>query len=117
MDPVRLQFIDDAGNSRTSDEFTLDDALYQTYTMRLYSADVESGHIEASLKVADDTWTTIPLELQTGTLTIRYVTGSHDAVVSPVVNDESQITPGQAAAIVEEGTTFYINGSMIPRCV
>ena len=114
MDPVRLQFIDEEGNYRTSDEFTLDDALYQTYTMRLYSADVESGHIEASLKVADDTWTTIPLELQTGTLTIRYVTGSHDAVVSPVVNDESQVTPGQAAAIVEEGTTFYINGSMIP---
>ena len=77
--------------------------------MRLYSADVESGHIEASLKVADDTWTTIPLELQTGTLTIRYVTGSHDAVVSPVVYDESQVTPGQAAAIVEELSLIHIS--------
>ena len=120
MDPIRLQFIDEDGNFHTSDTFTLSDALYQNYTMQAYNEAVLAGDVVAQLRTGTDTWTSLPLSLSDGTLTIRYVTGSQEATVTPAVSDIAQAAPTEntalehASVVVDDQTLFYINGSHIP---
>ena len=47
QDPVRMQFTDENGNIQLSDEFNITDALYQQYTMSLYTGAVDAGTVTA----------------------------------------------------------------------
>lgn len=121
MDPVRLQFVDETTDScQTSDNFVLSQALYQNYTMKIYNSAVQNGDVTAHLCIGEDNWVSLPLVLDTGDLTIRYVTGSQAESVTQAVADitdallEDQATLQQGSVVVNDQTTFYINNSQIP---
>lgn len=138
-------FDKDGNEAFTSDTFdpATIDALYEQYQMQLYTELVDAHQIVFEIEVpesvassADDgdglaaagngeagsiagpaakTRYFCSMQLGEGMLTIRYVTGSQDEVVTPVVNDidEAEVKDGQAVAVVPEGTRFVINDSAI----
>ena len=124
QDPVRLQFTDAAGNVQVSDAFTPSEALYQEYEMTIYGGAVDVGSVVASVYLGMDDneihWEDFPVQVKPGTLTVRYVTGQQGDVVTPAVTDVTEALPAgsekleDAAVVVEDGTTFYINESQIP---
>ena len=124
QDPVRLQFADEAGGVQVSDAFVPSEALYQQYEMSIYGGAVDVGGIIASVRVdaadAPESWIDLRVQVEPGTLTIRYVTGRQGDVVTPAVTDVADALPAggekleDAAVVVEDGTTFYINESRIP---
>ncbi|HIW53519.1 MAG TPA: hypothetical protein H9883_00980 [Candidatus Ruthenibacterium merdigallinarum] len=125
QDPVRLQFTDAADNVQVSDAFTPSAALYQEYEMTIYGGAVDVGSVVASVYLGKDGnngihWEDFPVQVAPGTLTIRYVTGRQGDVVTPAVTDVADALPAggekleDAAVVVEDGTTFYINESQIP---
>lgn len=123
--PVRLQFTDSDGKVYTSDEFSPSaaGALNQHYTMQLYTALVDDDQVvfEVDVPNADGSIAKYynGMELQTGDLNIRYVTGDQDDVVTGLAASEDEVAemaaknPGKAYAITPEGTTYYINNSQV----
>ena len=122
---VRLQFTDSDGKVYTSDEFSPSaaGALNQHYTMQLYTALVDDDQVvfEVDVPNADGSIAKYynGMELQTGDLNIRYVTGDQDDVVTGLAASEDEVAemaaknPGKAYAITPEGTTYYINNSQV----
>ena len=123
--PVRLQFTDADGNVYTSDEFSPSaaGALNQHYTMQLYTALVDANQVVFEVDVPNADGSTAKyyngMELQTGDLNIRYVTGDQADVVTDVLNSADALAsakaenPGKAYAVTPDDTTYYINNSQV----
>ncbi len=123
--PVRLQFTDVNGNVYTSDEFNpaTAGALNQHYTMQLYTALVDADQVVFEVDVPGADESTVKyyngMELQTGDLNIRYVTGDQNDVVTGLAASEDEVAqlaaenPGKAYAVTPEGATYTINGSQV----
>ena len=114
--PVRLEFIDGEGNTSTSDTFVPSEsgALNEHYTMQLYTELVDKNQVVFEVKVAGRKFYNT-MELETGDLNVRYVTGEQAEVVTDVLASiEDAIAPGERAyAVAPEGTRFTINESNI----
>ncbi len=111
QDPVRLQFEDEKGNLVTSDEFEIDQVLYQTYTMNIYKGNVEQSTVQATITVGDENYTA-SVGTVDNTLTIRGVTdeGTSTGIVDNVSGAVDTITASTEGGKVP---TYYINGSQI----
>lgn len=110
QDSVRLQFEDENGKITVSDEFTIKDALYQTYTMNIYKGNVEGTTVQATVNVDDQVYTTY-VGTMDSTLTIRGVTGDGQSNEIATTVDDAVTT---ITASAENGKpTYYINGSQI----
>ena len=119
--PVRLQFTSEDGSQTfTNDTFdpTATDALYEQYTMQLYTELVNADQVVFEVEVPGKD--NMPaqhfyngMKLDTGKLTIRYVTGEQDDVVTGVVADiaDAEQAGERAYAQVSESAKFFINGS------
>ena len=118
--PVRLQFTGEDGTTVTSDEFDPSAAgtLSQKYTMQLYTELVQKDQVVFEVDIKGQKFYN-SMELQTGDLNVRYVTGDQDDVVSDVLNSEAELAaakaedPNKAFALHPEGTTYYINNSKV----
>lgn len=118
--PVRLQFIGDDGTSVTSDEFDPSSAgtLSKTYEMKLYTELVNNDQVVFEVDIKGEKYYN-SMELQTGTLNVRYVTGSQDSVMSDVLSSEDELfaaraeSPDSAFALLPEGTVYYVNDSLV----
>lgn len=118
--PVRLQFTGDDGTSVTSDEFDPSSAgtLSKTYEMKLYTELVNNDQVVFEVDINGEKYYN-SMELQTGTLNVRYVTGSQDSVMSDVLSSEEELaaaraeSPDSAFALLPEGTVYYVNDSLV----
>ena len=103
--PVRLQFTatDGSGQTFTSDTFNPNDAgaLHQEYTMMLYTELVDKDQVVFEVDVDGEKYYN-SMELQEGTLNVRYVTGNQDDVVTGVIS-----------SVLPDSTTYLINESQI----
>lgn len=121
--PVRLQFTSEDGSQTfTSDEFNPSsaNALYEQYTMQLFTELVESDQVVFEIDVPSADGASAPyrcsMALETGTLTIRYVTGEQADVVTDVLaehelTDARTQNPDKAFAVMPEDAQYFINGS------
>ena len=117
--PVRLQFTS-GDQFFVSDEFdpSLAGALSEQYTMGIYPGEVDVQNVIMSVEVDDATYD-YPVELETGVLNIRYVTGEQADVVTDVVNTADELAqlraenPTKAYAVMPEDTSYYINESSV----
>lgn len=111
---IRVAFTDNAGNTVTSDAFTLADNLSNEYKMNLYTGDVDVASI--SLKIQADDGKTFYCgydadKSDPGTLTVRY-TNAERAATTPAKTDLAaavEENPDQFHVGVAEGQKFYIN--------
>ena len=119
--PVRLQFTSpDGSQTFISDTFdpSKTDTLYQQYTMQLYTNLVDANQVVFEVEVDGEHFYNT-MKLETGELTIRYVTGDQDSVVSDVVTSVSELAaakaenPDKAYALHSESAKFFINGSQV----
>ena len=113
--PVRLQFTSEDGSFYTSDIFepAAAGALNQKYTMGIYPGLTDTSSVMLDVTIDDETYT-CTIKLETGDLTIRYVTGEQDSVVTDVVEDIASTTDrSKAYAQTQPGTTFTINESQV----
>ena len=113
--PVRLQFTSEDGSFYTSDIFepAAAGALNQKYTMGIYPGLTDTSSVMLDVTIDDETYT-CTVKLETGDLTIRYVTGEQDSVVTDVVEDIASTTDrSKAYAQTQPGTTFTINESRV----
>lgn len=113
--PVRLQFTSEDGSFYTSDTFepAAAGALNQKYTMGIYPGLTGTPSVMLDVTIGDETYT-CTVKLETGDLTIRYVTGEQDSVVTDVVEDIASTTDrSKAYAQTQPGTTFTINKSQV----
>ena len=113
--PVRLQFTSEDGSFYTSDTFepAAAGALNQKYTMGIYPGLTDTFSVMLDVTIDDETYT-CTVKLETGDLTIRYVTGEQDSVVTDVVEDIASTTDrSKAYAQTQPGTTFTINESQV----
>lgn len=119
--PVRLQFTSpDGSQTFTNDTFdpSQTDTLYQQYTMQLYTNLVDANQVVFEVEVDGEHFYNT-MKLETGELTIRYVTGDQDSVVSDVVTSASELAaakaenPDKAYALHSERAKFFINGSQV----
>lgn len=114
-----VQFTDRDGDICTRDEFSIRDALYEEYTMAAYPGTDDGEGINAEIRIAEDKILNVPVELQAGTLKVRYVTKEQSEAVFDIV-DSPELVPAEnrpleeAVGIVSPDTTFYINESRIP---
>lgn len=115
QDPVRLQFTS-GDQFFVSDEFdpSTVGALSNQYVMGVYPGEVDQKNIVMDVKIGEKTYT-YTVELETGTLNVRYVTGEQAEVVTDVLASiEDAIAPGERAyAVAPEGTRYTINESNI----
>ena len=119
--PVRLQFTSpDGSQTFTNDTFDPNqtETLYQQYEMQLYTELVDQNQVVFEVKVGGEHFYNT-MQLETGKLTIRYVTGDQDSVVSDVVTSASELAaakaenPDKAYALHSENAKFFINGSQV----
>ena len=113
--PVCLQFTSEDGSFYTSDIFepAAAGALNQKYTMGIYPGLTDTSSVMLDVTIDDETYT-CTVKLETGDLTIRYVTGEQDSVVTDVVEDIASTTDrSKAYAQTQPGTTFTINESRV----
>ena len=112
-----MKYTDDEGNIRTSDQFSIKDALYEDYDMEFYLG-ADSDSLTAEIRIAENEILNIPVELATGRLRVRYVTKEQAESVTEIVTSSDEVlteegTLKQAAGIVAPDTAFYINESRI----
>lgn len=117
LEPVLMKYTDDEGNIRTSDQFSIKDALYEDYDMEFYLG-ADSDSLTAEIRIAENEILNIPVELATGRLRVRYVTKEQAESVTEIVTSSDEVlteegTLKQAAGIVAPDTAFYINESRI----
>lgn len=125
--PARLVFTSkDGSQAFTSDDFDPADigALDQQYNMQLYTELVNKNEVVFEIDIPSADGLTSEkyyntMELETGTLTIRYVTGNQDDVVTDVVASEDKLAeakaenPDKAFALASDDMKYFINGSKI----
>ncbi len=115
QDPVRLQFTS-GDQFFVSDEFdpSTVGALSNQYVMGVYPGEVDQKNIVMDVEIGEKTYT-YTVELETGMLNVRYVTGEQAEVVTDVLASiEDAIAPGERAyAIAPKGTRYTINESNI----
>ena len=124
QDPVRVQFTDDQGNFVTSDDFTLEDAMCETYTMQIYTGSVDTSTLTIKVEIPkkDD----VPAQTfhcgygatQTATLTVRHVNGEQEEVVTDAVTAITDVakenTPLENAYVVAgSDAVFNVNDSSV----
>lgn len=124
QDPVRVQFTDDQGNFVTSDDFTLEDAMCETYTMQIYTGSVDTSTLTIKVEIPqkDD----VPAQTfhcgygatQTATLTVRHVNGEQEEVVTDAVTAITDVaqenTPLENAYVVADSdAVFNVNDSSV----
>ena len=124
QDPVRVQFTDDQGNFVTSDDFTLEDAMCETYTMQIYTDSVDTSTLTIKVEIPkkDD----VPAQTfrcgygatQTATLTVRHVNGEQEEVVTDAVTAITDVaqenTPLENAYVVADSdAVFNVNDSSV----
>lgn len=105
-DAARIKLIDDKGNAVTSDEFSVEDTLCQTYDTELYVQEEEGTQIIAEV---DGKYYNIHYE--NSTLTIRGTTP--DAKTNTVANDASQLKPDvnvPQAVVSSDASYYYVSG-------
>ena len=115
QDPVRLQFTDETGKTYVSDTFDpmAEGNLSNEYTMSIYPGEVDLGNVLLDVKVNNTTYT-CKVNVQSGNLYVRYVTGEQTEVVTPVAADIAATTDrSKAYAVAQEGTKFTINESQV----
>ena len=106
-DAARIKLIDDKGNAVTSDEFSVEDTLCQTYDTELYVQEEEGTQIIAEV---DGKYYNIHYE--NSTLTIRGTTP--DAKTNTVANDASQLKPDvdvPQAVVPSDASYYYVSGN------
>ena len=106
-DAARIKLIDDKGNAVTSDEFSVEDTLCQTYDTELYVQEEEGTQIIAEV---DGKYYNIHYE--NSTLTIRGTTP--DAKTNTVANDASQLNPDvdvPQAVVSSDASYYYVSGN------
>lgn len=106
-DAARIKLIDDKGNAVTSDEFSVEDTLCQTYDTELYVWEEEGTQIIAEV---DGKYYNIHYE--NSTLTIRGTTP--DAKTNTVANDASQLKPDvdvPQAVVPSDASYYYVSGN------
>lgn len=124
----RLNFINNS-NKEVSDEdhFDLTTSLSQTYTIQIYQELVQAGKVYVDVSIPATSTTQAvsyrcTMTTDTGNMTVRYVNGSQDEVVTHSFNsvaaasdadDKGQDALNKAYVIRDEDTPFYINGSHI----
>lgn len=115
QDPVRLQFTS-GDQFFVSDEFdpSTVGALSNQYVMGVYPGEVDQKNIVMDVEIGGKTYT-YTVELETGMLNVRYVTGEQAEVVTDVLASIGDaIAPGERAyAVAPEGTRYTINESNI----
>lgn len=115
QDPVRLQFTS-GDQFFVSDEFdpSTVGALSNQYVMGVYPGEVDQKNIVMDVEIGGKTYT-YTVELETGMLNVRYVTGEQAEVVTDVLASiEDAIALGERAyAVAPEGTRYTINESNI----
>ena len=125
--PARLMFTSQDGSQAfTSDDFDPADigALDQQYNMQLYTELVNKNEVVFEIDIPSADGLTSEkyynaMKLETGTLTIRYVTGNQDDVVTDVVASEDKLAeakaenPDKAFALASDDMKYFINGSKI----
>lgn len=115
QDPVRLQFTS-GDQFFVSDEFdpSTVGALSNQYVMGVYPGEVDQKNIVMDVEIGGKTYT-YTVELETGMLNVRYVTGEQAEVVTDVLASiEDAIAPGERAyAVAPEDTRYTINESNI----
>ena len=118
--PVRLQFTDDSGSVTTSDTFAPSEegALNQHYTMQLYTELVQNDQVVFEVTV-DGAHYYNSMELATGDLNVRYVTGDQNDVVTGVLNSVEDLAAAKeyyaskAYAVLPSDAQYFVNGSQV----
>lgn len=124
----RLNFINNSSKEVSSeDDFDLTTSLSQTYTIQIYQELVQAGKVYLDVSIpAPQTTQAVSyrctMTTDTGNLTVRYVNGSQDEVVThsftsvqaaSAADDKNQDALHKAYVIRDEDTPFFINGSQI----
>lgn len=118
--PVRLQFTDDGGSVTTSDTFAPSEegALNQHYTMQLYTELVQNDQVVFEVTVEGAHYYS-SMELETGDLNVRYVTGGQNDVVTGVLNSVEDLAAAKeddaskAYAVLPSDAQYFVNGSQV----
>lgn len=118
--PVRLEFTDAEGNTSTSDAFEPSEsgALNEHYTMQLYTELVNKNQVVFEVDVNGQKFYNT-MELETGDLNVRYVTGDQADVVTDILTTVEDLAAAKeenadkAYAVVPEGARFTINESQV----
>lgn len=118
--PVRLEFTDGEGNTSTSDTFEPSEggALNEHYTMQLYTELVDKNQVVFEVDVNGQKFYNT-MQLETGDLNVRYVTGDQADVVTDILNtvddlaDAKAENAGKAYAVVSRNARYTINESNI----
>lgn len=106
-DAARIKLIDDKGNAVTSDEFSVEDTLCQTYDTELYVQEEEGTQI-----IAEVNGKYYNIHYENSTLTIRGTTP--DAKTNTVANDASQLKPDvdvPQAVVPSDASYYYVSGN------
>ncbi len=118
--PVRLEFTDGEGNTSTSDTFEPSESgtLNEHYTMQLYTELVDKNQVVFEVDVNGQKFYNT-MQLETGDLNVRYVTGDQADVVTDILNtvddlaDAKAENAGKAYAVVSQNARYTINESNI----
>lgn len=106
-DAARIKLIDDKGNAVTSDEFSVEDTLCQTYDTELYVQEEEGTQI-----IAEVNGKYYNIHYENSTLTIRGTTP--DAKTNTVANDASQLKADvdvPQAVVPSDASYYYVSGN------
>ena len=108
QDRVRVTYTNDTtGEITLSDSFKLEDVgeMFNTYTVALYTGDVDMSQVTASLNN-----TNYAVALGTGTLTVRAVQNIDPTTPILITTPADPVATGSATAVVPTGTTYTLNG-------
>lgn len=110
--PVRLQFTDSDGKVTISDEFTPNmEEQYQKYTMRIYSGELDTSKITASLTLPNGQTVTCGVNGDDGNLVVRGLTGEDNT--TEIISDTDELSGDGITALATNDVTYYINGSNV----
>lgn len=117
QDPIRLEFKDpDTNEHYVSDEFDPNKVgnLSNSYEMGIYAGQVNQSKILMEITAGGETHT-LTVQVETGTLSVRYVTGEQEDVVTDALDEigDAEAPGDRAYAVRGEGAKFYVNESDI----
>ena len=96
--PVRLQFTDSDGKVTISDEFTPNmEEQYQKYTMRIYSGELDTSKITASLTLPNGQTVTCGVNGDDGNLVVRGLTGEDNT--TEIISDTDELSGDGITAV------------------
>ena len=110
--PVRLQFTDSDGNVTISDEFTPNmEEQYQEYTMSIFSGELDTSRITASLTLSGGQTVTCGVNSADGNLVVRGLTG--EDITTEIISNTDELSGDGITALATNDVTYYINGSNV----